>query len=143
MEETYTTEVPVEAVDPATTAAVAGIGMAYLGVLLVVGIVMVVAMWKMFVKAGKPGWASLVPFYSWYVLLQIVGRPAWWLLLLFIPFINIVPLVIVSLDLAKSFGKDEVFGVLALFLFQPVGYAMLGFGQAQYKGPSAAAKAAA
>lgn len=106
-------------------------GALYLAILVVI----LVAHWKIFVKAGQAGWKSLIPFYNAYVLLQIVGRPGWWLLLFLVPFINIVIAVIVAIDLAKSFGRSEVFGIVALFLFSLVGYVMLAFGKDKYLGP--------
>lgn len=103
---------------------------------LVFIVVVVVAMWKVFEKAKRPGWAALIPFYNTYVMLEIVGRPTWWLLLYFIPFVNLIVSVIVAIDMAKSFGKTEVFGVVGLWLFAIVGYLMLAFGPAKYVGPS-------
>lgn len=91
--------------------------------------------WKIFTKAGKPGWAAIVPIYSTIVLLEIVGRPLWWIVLCLIPFVNIVVCVILAIDLAKSFGKDTGFGIGLAFLgvvFAP----MLAFGSAEYRGPS-------
>lgn len=94
-------------------------------------------MWKIFTKAGKEGWAAIIPYYNYYVLLQIVGRPGWWLLLYLIPCVNIVIMFIVAMDLAKSFGKETGFAiglVLLPFIFYPI----LAFGDATYKGPSVA-----
>lgn len=110
---------------------------------LVFAVLFVVALWKVFTKAGKPGWASIVPIYNAYVLLQIAGRPGWWLLLIFIPFVNIVISLIISIDIAKAFGKSSVFGVVGLFFFSAIGYLMLGFGKAQYQGAAAPAEPAA
>ena len=70
-----------------------------------------VGAWKVFGKAGRPGWAVIVPIYNAIVLLKICGRPVWWLLLLMIPCVNIVFTLIVMIDLAKSFGKDALFGI--------------------------------
>jgi hypothetical protein len=102
---------------------------------LAIGIFMIVANWKVFEKAGKPGWAVLIPVYNIYVYLQILGRPWWWLLLLlFVPFANIVIGIIMIFDLAKVFGKDTGFGFGLLFLsviFIPI----LAFGDATYHGP--------
>src|SRR5437879_811494 len=95
----------------------------------------VVGLWKIFVKAGQPGWAAVVPFYNVYVLLQVIGRPGWWLILLFIPFVNIVFSLIIALDLAKVFGKSGLFGFVALWLFAPIGLAVLGFSDAKYTKP--------
>ena len=99
-------------------------------------ILIIAGMWKTFEKAGKPGWASLIPFYNFYVMFEIVGRPGWWLILLFVPFVNIVVYILLAIDMAKSFGKDTVYGILLLWLIAPVGYLMLGFSDAEYQGPS-------
>ncbi len=101
---------------------------------LVFAVFAVVGMWKVFVKAGKPGWAAIVPIYNTIVLLEVIGRPIWWFLLLFIPFVNIIVSVVVALDLAKAFGKDAVFGIVGLWLFSIVGILILGFGDAKYVG---------
>lgn len=93
-------------------------------------------MWKTFEKAGEPGWAVLVPIYSQIVLLRIVGRPAIWTIGFFVPVVNLVLAVIVSIDLAKSFGKSAGFGV-GLALLPVVFYPLLGFGQATYLGRAA------
>lgn len=103
---------------------------------LVLVVIYLIALWKMFVKAGRPGWAAIIPFYNLYVLLKIVGRPGWWLILYFIPIVNIVVSLIVSLNLAKSFKRSDAFGVLVLWLFSFVGYLILGFGKSTYAGPS-------
>jgi len=102
---------------------------------MVFGIFMAFASWKVHVKAGYPGWTSLVPFYNLYILTKIVGRPPWFLALFFIPLANVVAGIVVSLDLAKSFGKGLGFGIL-LFAFPLVGLPMLAFGDAEYVGPS-------
>ena len=115
---------------------------------MIIGLVfigfMVAAMWKVFTKAGQPGWAAIVPIYNLYVMLQIVGRPAWWLalyLLAVIPFVgSLIVMVLginIAIDMAKSFGKGAGFGIGLAFL-GPIFYAILGFGSAQYVGPAAA-----
>ena len=65
----------------------------------------IVTMWKIFSKAGKPGWASLIPIYNLFVMLDIAGKPAWWFLLFLIPFVNIVAAILVIASLACNFGK--------------------------------------
>jgi hypothetical protein len=95
-------------------------------------ILAIAGLWQTFVKAGKPGWAAIIPIYNVIVMLQIAGRPIWWILLLLIPLVNLVIAIIVSIDIAKNFGKGAGFGVgLALlgFIFYPI----LGFGDAQYR----------
>ncbi len=100
--------------------------------------------WKLFVKAGKPGWAAIIPFYNAYVQLKIIGRPGWWLLLFLIPIVNIVIAVIVAIDTAKSFGKSAAYGVVGLFLFGFIGYPVLALSKSTtYVGPAAGGGAGA
>ncbi len=99
-------------------------------------VVIIAGIWKVFVKAGKPGWAALVPIYNIIVMLEIVGRPLWWFVLLLIPIVGIVIAIIISIDMAKSFGKGTGYGI-GLALLGPIFYPMLGFGDAKYLGPSA------
>ena len=101
---------------------------------IIVGLVVIIGMWKVFEKAGQPGWGALIPIYNIYLLLKIAGRPSWWLILYLIPFVNFVALIIVSLDVAKAFGKSATFGIFGLVLFSFIGYPVLGFGDATYKG---------
>ncbi len=112
-----------------------GIMVVYMLFILVFAAVMIISMWKIFVKAGKPGWAAIVPIYNVIVLLEIVGRPVWWIILLIIPCVNIVINIIVCIDLAKSFGKDAGYGI-GLALLSVIFFPMLAFGKAQYIGPS-------
>jgi hypothetical protein len=113
--------------------AVAGIlGMGFFLVWLAVVLVMVLAAWKIFTKAGEPGWAPIVPIYNLVVLLKIVNKPLWWLLLFLIPFVNFVAAILVTLALADKFGKSVGFaiGMIVLpFVFYPI----LGFGDARYR----------
>ena len=99
-------------------------------------ILILAAWWKIFTKAGQPGWACIIPIYNLYVWCKIVGRPWWWILLMLIPFVNFIIAIILLIDLAKSFGKGVGFGIgllLLPFIFFPI----LGFGSAQYQGPTA------
>lgn len=93
--------------------------------------------WRIFEKAGKPGWAALIPIYNAVVLMEIVGRPWWWVLLFFIPLVNIVVGFIVALDLSRSFGHDVAFAI-GLFLLSFIFYPILAFGGDSYRGPAAA-----
>ena len=114
-------------------------GMLILVIQLAILIAILAGAWKMFEKAGKPGWAAIIPIYNIIVILEICGRPIWWILLLLIPCVNIVIAVIMWIDVAKSFGKSELYGIgLAFlgFIFIP----MLGFGSARYVGPAAAGR---
>ena len=104
---------------------------------LVVGLVVLIAMWKIFTKANQPGWAVLIPIYNLYVLLQIVGRPGWWLIMFLIPLVNVIFMFIVMFDLAKAFGKGAGFALGLIFL-NLIFMLILGFGSAEYVGPVAA-----
>ena len=102
---------------------------------LIVAIFFVACGWQIFTKAGKPGWAVLIPIYNIVVMLEIIGKPIWWLLLFFIPFVNLIISIWTTNLLVKSFGKSEGFTigmVLLPFVFYPV----LAFGSSQYQGPA-------
>ncbi|PKR81750.1 signal peptidase I [Brumimicrobium salinarum] len=105
-----------------------------IGILLYLGIIvlMIASLWTIYSKAGKPGWAAIIPIYNIVVLLEIVGRPIWWIILMLIPIVNIIVSIIVYNDLSKAFGKDVGYtiGIIFLpFIFLP----MLAFGDAKYK----------
>ena len=95
----------------------------------------IVTMWKVFTKAGEAGWKSLIPFLNLYILFKIAGRNGWWMLALFVPFVNIVVAIMLALDLAKHFGKSTAFAIFGLIIFSYVGWLMLAFGEAEYVGP--------
>ncbi len=105
-------------------------------VLFLLWVYFVVAMWKIFTKANQPGWAAIVPFYNVYILLKVVGRPGWWLVLVFVPGVVTVIFIVLMIDLARAFGKRDVFAVL-LILLPFVGWPILAFGAARYVGPVA------
>ncbi len=121
-----------------TVGAVAGIviGIIYLAVIVLT----IVGMWKVFVKAGQPGWASIIPIYNVIVFLQIVGKPLWWIILMFIPLVGLIVCVLVSIAVSERFGKSTGFGI-GLFFLPFVFYPILGFGDAQYSAPPATAEA--
>lgn len=100
--------------------------------------VVIAGMWKVFVKAGKPGWAAIVPIYNIIVLLEIIGKPLWWIVLYFVPCANIVVAILVAIELAKRFGKDTVYGIL-IFILPMVMFPVLGFSDAKYSPPPAPA----
>lgn len=123
--------------NPYATSSSSG-GGAILAVILVIYLAVIVltiaGLWKTFAKAGKPGWAAIIPIYNTYVELKIIGRPGWWLLLFLVPFVNIVIAVIVLWEFAKSFDKGAGFCVGMLFL-PFIFYPILGFGSSVYVGP--------
>jgi hypothetical protein len=89
-------------------------------------------MWKTFTKAKQPGWGCLIPFYNIYLMTQIAGKPGWWLLLYFVPLVNIVIAIIVLHNISKKFGHGAGFTVGLVFL-PMIFYAILGFGDSQYQ----------
>lgn len=95
-------------------------------------ILMIVAVWKVFTKAGEPGWASLIPFYNIIVYLRIAGKPLWWIILFIIPVVNIIVALFASLGLAKNFGKGTGFGI-GLWLLTPIFIIILGFDSSTYQ----------
>ena len=114
-------------------------GIGTFGVILYLAIIVVViaGFWKTFEKAGKPGWAAIIPIYNIIVLLEITGKPIWWIILFLIPFVNLIIAIIVDHALATSFGKGAGFTVGLIFLsfiFIPI----LGFGDATYTKPETA-----
>lgn len=96
-------------------------------------IVVIAGIWKTFEKAGKPGWACLVPIYNMIVLLEIAGKPIWWILLMFVPLVNLIVSILMLVAVAENFGKSAGFGVGLAFL-PFIFYPILGFGDAQYQG---------
>lgn len=98
---------------------------------VLVGLLQVVATWKLYIAAGEPGWAVLVPFYGMIVLLRIAGKPIWWILLLLFPVINILAMLSVSIGLARNFGRSGGFG-LGLLLLPFVFYPILAFGRSEH-----------
>lgn len=104
---------------------------------LAVIVLIVAGWWRVFTKAGEAGWQAIIPIWNLIVLLRIIGRPAWWIILFIIPFVNFIISAIVGQDAAKSFGKGVGFGV-GLWLLSPIFYPILGFGSATYQGPATA-----
>lgn len=120
-----------------SSAALAAMFGAFLIPSLIVGIISIIGMWKVFEKAGKPGWAAIIPIYNVIVLLEIVGKPVWWIILFLIPCVNIIFGIWTLNLLSKSFGQSEGFTV-GLILLGFVFYPLLGFGNYQYLGPAGA-----
>lgn len=99
-------------------------------VIVLFGLITMESMWKIFKKAGKEGWAALVPFYNTITMLDIVGKPVLWFVLMFIPFVNIILGIWVVNLLAKRFGKSESYTLGMLFL-PFIFYPMLGMSELQ------------
>ena len=111
-------------------------GVGFFLVIIAVALISLAGMWKVFTKAGKPGWAAIIPIYNYIVLCEIVGKPIWWFLLMLFPCTSLIFLIWVYNLVAKSFGKSEGFTV-GLVILGPIFWPILGFGDAVYLGPSA------
>ncbi|MEQ8423733.1 MAG: DUF5684 domain-containing protein [Cyclobacteriaceae bacterium] len=123
----------MENYDPYSGGIMAAMG-AFAFVYLIILVVIVAGMWKVFEKAGKPGWAAIIPIYNLVILLEIVGKPVWWIILLIIPFVNFIIIIILYHQLSLSFGQNV--GMTILLLVLPfVAFPLLGFGSAKYVGP--------
>lgn len=120
--------------DPAIKNALAGIGTGTIICSIIVAIFMIIVLWKIFQKAGQPGWAAIIPIYDLVVMFRVI-KMDWWhiLIMLFVPFASIVYSIIIPIKLAKVFGKSTAFGVLAIF-FSIICYPILAFGSAKYEG---------
>ena len=114
------------------------VGVVGLVVYLAIIAIMIASYWKIFEKAGQPGWAAIVPFYNTYVLIvEVCKMPPIWFWLTLIPCVNFVVLIIlmfmIPFNLAEKFGKDAGFAV-GLLLLGIVFLPILAFGSAKYQG---------
>ena len=110
------------------------IGLIGLVLMLAFVVFMIASVWKVYTKAGQPGWTAIIPIYNTFVMLRIIGKPWWWFIGLLIPLVNFVVAILICVELAKVFGKGIGFaiGVILLpFIFLPI----LAFGSATYTRP--------
>jgi hypothetical protein len=99
---------------------------------LAIAVLMIVAVWRVFTKAGQPGWAAIIPIYNTIILLRVAGKPWWWFLLMLIPLVNIIVLIMTWAGLAANFGKGTGF-VIGLIFLSPIFILILAFGSATYR----------
>ena len=119
--------------------ALAGMAMAISLISLVIGILTIIANWKIFTKAGQAGWKSLIPIYNLVILFRIAGISPWWILAYLATFIPVVGWVVslalsiyLMVNLAKAFGKEGGFAV-GLILLNTIFMMILAFGDADYQ----------
>lgn len=124
----------MDSYDAMYTGIAAGALTVYYIIVLAIAVVVIIGLWKMFVKAGKPGWACIIPFYSQYCLFEMAWGNGWLFLLTLIPCVNVVVMIMMWIKMAKAFGQGTGFG-LGLFFLSPIFTMILGFGSAQYIGP--------
>ena len=103
----------------------------FMVIFLLLIILMIASTWRIYDKAGKPGWASIIPIYNLIILLEIVDKPEWWVILYFIPGVNIVISIIVIHNLSKKFGEGVGF-TLGLIFLSFIFYPLLAFGKYSY-----------
>ena len=115
----------VDTTSSSTTTALLAFSLVWIVFILVAG-------WKMYVKAGQPGWFSLIPILNVLGLLLIARWPLWWFILLLIPLVNIVVIAVVYYDVARGFRRG-LGTALALLFLTPIAYLILGFGSARYE----------
>lgn len=101
---------------------------------LVLALIYVIAFWRVFSKAGKPGILAIIPIFNIYTLARIGGKGIGWTILSFIPGLNIIAAIVIGLGVAKNFGKSGAFGFFGLVVFSFIGYLILAFGKAEYTG---------
>lgn len=104
---------------------------------LVFVVIFIIAYWKIFTKAGQPGWKSIIPIYNLITALNIVGMSGWYVLLFFVPFVNIIMAVVLAYKVAQAFGYGV--GMTILELIFGIGLLIIGFGDAKYKDPNGSA----
>ena len=115
------------------TAGLAFGSLVILGVALVALIAVIAGWWKVFSKAGYPGWLAIIPIVNVFVYVLIGGKPWWWVILLLIPIVNIVVVFLVHLGVAENYGMGIGFAI-GLFLLSPIFILILGLGDYQYIG---------
>ena len=126
-----------------------GFLLVFLAIILVICILTIIGQWKLFKKAGKKGWESIIPVYSTYILCQISGVNPWWLVIVFasgfisglIPALSILSTIVnvyfgvlVAVSVSRSFGKSDGFAV-GIYFLGFIFYLILGFGNSKYLGP--------
>ena len=111
----------------------AGGGIAFF-IVLVIAVFFIAVIWKLFTKAGEPGWAAIVPIYNIIVMLKIAGKPVWWIILLIIPIVSIVVSILMVIGIGKNFGKGAGF-IIGMIFLPFIFYPILAFGSAEYIGP--------
>lgn len=120
--------------DPAAASAMAGAMTVYYILVLAITIVSLIGLWKMFSKAGKPGWGAIIPFYNMYCMFEMAFGNGWMFLLTLIPCVGFIFQIILCFKLSKAFGHGAGFGFGLLFL-SPIFYMILGFGNSDFVGP--------
>ena len=83
-------------------------GIQWIIFILIIQVIHFLGTWKLYVKAGRKAWEAAIPVYNGIVLMKIINRPWWWVLLLFIPIINLLMFPVVWVETIRSFGKNSL-----------------------------------
>jgi len=104
----------------------------FLIVTVMVATIIIISLYRIFVKAGRPGWAAIIPIYNMYLLLKVIKKPGWWIILFFIPIVTYIIQIIVAIEIGKAFGKSALFSTIFLLLL-PVGFLVIAFDKSKYQ----------
>jgi len=96
-------------------------------------VIEIVGLWHLFVKAGEPGWAAIIPIYNYLIAIKVAGKPWWYILMFLVPILDLIFYIIILHGLSKNFGKGSGFTV-GLFFFRFIFIPILGFGKSVYIG---------
>jgi Family of unknown function (DUF5684) len=118
------------------SAAAAGGGAFGTIISLIIAVIAIVALWKIFVKAGEPGWAGIIPLYNTWTLVKIAGLNPWLFLLMLVPVVNVVFAIYVMIKIGEAFDKSIGWSIIFLVILSFIGMLMLGFGSATYHKPA-------
>lgn len=120
-----------QAINYAISSLLAGTGSLFV---LAFYILTVIAMWRVFSKAGYFGLLALIPIVNLIILIRIAGMSGWWVLLYLVPIVNIILAIVVAVKVGERFGKGGAFSFFLLWLIPFIGYFIIGFGPARYRG---------
>jgi len=103
---------------------------------VVVYVLTAVGLWRVFWKAGLPGWLAIIPLVNLFVLVKVGSLSAWWGLLFIVPLVNVVFAIVLAFRIGRNFGKGGAFSFFLLWIpvLSTVGYLILGFGRARWTG---------
>lgn len=100
---------------------------------VIVYVLTVIALWRVFSKAGYPGILAIIPIVNLFILVKVAGYSAWMTLLYIIPIVNLIFGIFVAIRLGQRFGKGGAFSFFLLWLIPIIGYFVIGYGSAQYQ----------
>jgi len=103
---------------------------------LLLFLIVIAGAWKVFTKANQPGWAAIIPIFNLYIMLKIGDNEWWWLLVLFVPILNLYAMYKIFAGVSRAFGQGIGFA-LGLWFLGFIFFPLLGFGDYRYQGVGA------